>query len=176
MRFALFHCIPTIIFSGCSHFAQLPATWESAIPSQADSCPSVDGTYLDKGELSNGSWNPSLIGWLCPKPSAGKKPDRVQLKLTGDTLQIRTLGATKNEEFLLSRQRGEFRCSGGFLQIPFSETLRREYVSAIGSGTLELSRTEHFLVVNRSHQSASLVIFVPVVVIGNNYGRFALVE
>ena len=134
MRRAMFLFISILALAGCTHFERLPATWEPASPSQTDSCPSLDGTYLDKGELSNGSWSPSLIAWLFPKPPTGKAPDRVQLKRTGDTLQIRTLGSVKNDELLLSRQRGEFKCSDGLLQIPFSETMQREYISAIEIG------------------------------------------
>lgn len=165
-----------IVASGCAHFERIPATWEPAIPSHTDSCPNLDGTYLDKGELSNGSWSPSLITWIFPTAYSEKKPEKVQLWRTGDILQIRTIGNSKNDELFLSRQRGEFRCSDGLLKIPVSESLQREYISAIGSGTLELSRTEHFLVVNRSHQTASLFIFIPMIIVGNKYGRFALVE
>ena len=177
MRQAIFLAIITIAITGCAHFEQLPSAWGPAISSPTDSCPNVDGTYADKGEISNGSWSPSLIRWIFPTPYSEMTADRVLIKRTGDILQIRTLGNHKNDEFLLSRQRGEFRCSDGLLQLPFSETFQHEHISAVGSGTLELSRTKHFLVVNRSHQDASLLfIVVPIITFGNNYGRFALVE
>ena len=166
-----------IVLGGCVSIQSYPESWEASSAARADHCPDLNGTYSNIGQSPSGVSGASLSGWLMREEGRGSlRPDRVGLELSEDSLTVRAVNREKSQFRVLSRRRGEFRCSNGVLEIPFTESCCYDMMSAVGSGTLRVTRTPGFVVLNIADIGAAIIVIVPLVYARQVYVRFPVVE
>ena len=161
-----------VALTACVSIERFPEAWEPIIELGKKDCPQLIGEYSDLGEVPSGKYQVSLASWLFESWDPHNKPDRIAFNLSSDSLTVRTLGGARSEMVSLDRNRGEFTCASGVLMIPRSKSINREGIAAAEHGTLEIARTNNFLVVNSSGGGAGIALLVPVAFYGNNYARF----
>lgn len=161
---------------GCVSIEQFPTSWEQADRTLGSVCTHISGTYADTGEAAASRRSVSLSTWLFEPPTQPSvRPQKVEIALSenGWILTVRSIdnGTVLHEEVFNAEQM-QFRCSDGTLIIPRTKGVNREGVAMVASGSLELSRSKNFLIVNSSGTAAGIILLVPVVAHGNNYARF----
>lgn len=168
---------------GCITVEHFPSSW-GAVPTGGQ-CESVAGAYESKGARADGTVV-SLASWLNPTLHSNN-PEQVQmvsdlahaqtveLSLAATSLNITAIEGTARRTWTLDSSKGQFRCRDGAIRLARWH-VDNDIVLMASKDTMDLYRTEDYLLVNVHGGGAGLAMVVPAAGYSSTWARFHVRE
>ena len=165
--------------AGCVSVEHYPSSWGDK--PTGGQCTSVTGTYENKGLRADGV-SVLLAAWLNPTLKSNS-PERfqvasdlihaqtVEVNLAGTLLSINAVGADTNRSWTLDSSKGQFECREGVIRIARWH-VDNDIVVLANKDSIDLYRTQEFLLVNVHGGGAGFAMVVPVAGYSSAWARF----
>jgi len=177
-------CLCCVALGACVLHADYPSDWTPLETGQRD-CSAINGVYANVGVRINSS-NKRSTWYLAPllvqepgRRGLGADVDNVEISVTKDGILDIAAWPSRpgSQPFVVtkrySRDKAEYRCEAGTIQLSRDESGSQQGVSGIGSVTTYFARsTDGALVVKESSGGVAFLIFVPMVASLREWYRF----
>ena len=158
-----------------------PSSW-GAQPTAGGQCASISGAYADNGTRADGTavrlsvWlNPTLRSNSPERFQLGKdlaQAQQVELDLKSALLYVTAVGPNIRREWTFDSSKGQFQCRDGVIRIT-RWNLGNDIVILANKDTIDLYRTQDYLLVNSHGGGAGLaIVVVPVAGYSSVWARF----
>jgi len=175
--------LTVLIVGGCVSVEHYPSSW-GAQPTAGGQCASISGAYADNGTRADGT-AVRLSVWLNPtlrsnsperfqlgKDLAQAQQVELELDLKSALLHVTAVGPNIRREWTFDSSKGQFQCRDGVIRIT-RWNLGNDIVILANKDTIDLYRTQDYLLVNSHGGGAGLaIVVVPVAGYSSVWARF----
>jgi len=179
---AVWAAFALLIATGCVTVEPYPSSW-GAPPTAGGNCESITGAYADNGTRADGT-PVRLSFWLNPTVTSSSperfqlskdlaEAEQVELDLKGTLLEISAIGPNVRRAWTFDSSKGQFRCHEGVLRIARWH-VDNDIVILANKDTMDLYRTQDYLLVNTHGGGAGLAMVVPVAGYSSVWARFPI--
>jgi hypothetical protein len=148
---------------GCVSVQPYPQDWSTPSTATEGKCPSIAGSYANKGEGQYPQYPPNLVYQLLGQRAKWLETDRVNIALIDSKkllVQALALGQVLSED-LLPIEKDTLSCEGGFVVLHKREFVNRD--GAMGSKTslLHIAASEGNLVIKEETTEIGMLFLIP---------------
>lgn len=163
------------LVSGCVSVQQYPDSWSAPVLAKEGACPSIAGSYDNKGEGRYPQYPPNLAYQLLEHRAKWREADRVDIELSdSQKLVIRTTTSGRLlDDITIRMEKGLLSCEAGFLVLNKREFVNREGALGSKTSTLRIATSGESLVIKEEVSEIGMLFLIPGASSYTNWSRYA---